>query len=189
MTSKSLSTTTSRTSRRIASENPFSGFWLMPEEDRRYWTVRIKRAGARDHYLTLNYDNWEPWEVQRVRHGVRGANDLHALRTGVRPAAFRVLLKGRACELDPRSTSSVGTTATAATSRSIRSRAPCDIALDEALELNGDVTYGADDEARPGVPPVRDRARQRVRRRSGREKPQVVRQLDSGRGRQRADPG
>lgn len=50
-------------------ENPFSGFWLMPDEDRRYWAVRIKRSGSKDHALTLSYDNWEPWEVQAFATG------------------------------------------------------------------------------------------------------------------------
>src|SRR6185436_3106850 len=49
-------------------DNPFSGFWLMPEEDRRYWFLRIKKSG-KDSYVTLSYDNWEPWEVRGYATG------------------------------------------------------------------------------------------------------------------------
>ncbi|HJQ98740.1 MAG TPA: hypothetical protein VJ826_10540, partial [Candidatus Polarisedimenticolaceae bacterium] len=43
-------------------ENPFSGFWLLPEPDRRFWWIDMKKDG-RDHAATLSYDNWQPWEV------------------------------------------------------------------------------------------------------------------------------
>jgi hypothetical protein len=45
-------------------DNPFSGFWLLPEKDRRFWAFRFKKDGSKDHYALLDYDNWEPWEVR-----------------------------------------------------------------------------------------------------------------------------
>jgi hypothetical protein len=123
-------------------DNPFSGFWLMPEEDRRYWTVRIKRAGARDHYLTLNYDNWEPWEVRAYATGFGAFNffgpygpiwgqPLFAYYSqDVRKSSIPPIDLERRDDSDSRD-------------YEIDSiKGAVDIALDEALELNGDVTYG-----------------------------------------------
>ncbi len=124
---------------------PFSGFWLMPEQDRRYWTFIIKKDGKRngdDDFLTLSYDNWEPWEVRFYATGF-GAYTMgtpYGLNYGtplfayyakdVRGSAIppdvlerRDDVEARDYELD-----SV--------------KGAVDIALDEDLALDGDVTYG-----------------------------------------------
>ena len=103
-------------------ENPFSGFWLMPEEDRRYWTVRVKRSGSKGHYLTLNYDNWEPWEVQAYATGF-GAHLCGPYGPSYGQPLFAYYSQDVRTSSIPPSTSSVATTSTAATTRSIRSRA------------------------------------------------------------------
>jgi hypothetical protein len=123
-------------------DNPFSGFWLMPEEDRRYWFLRIKKSG-KDSYVTLSYDNWEPWEVRGYATGFRrlwfsrdptariSASPLFAYysqdtrKSSIPPIDLerREDPDGRDYELD-----SV--------------KGSVDLALDEALELNGDVTFG-----------------------------------------------
>jgi len=44
-------------------ENPFRYYRLLPEEDRRNYTVYIERAGGKDHQIGLDVDNYEPKEV------------------------------------------------------------------------------------------------------------------------------
>ena len=120
-------------------ENPFSGFWLMPEPDRRYWYFRIRKN--KDHLLTLSYDNWEPWEVRFFASGYGAfffsspygpyfGTPLFAYYSqDVRQSAIPAVdlerrddPDGRDYELD-----SV--------------KGSVDLALDETLELNGDVTF------------------------------------------------
>ena len=121
--------------------NPFSGFWLMPEEDRRYWFFRIKRVG-KDNFLTLSYDNWEPWEVRGYATGFGAqyflgpygpyfgtplfayyAQDVRTSSIPQIDLERRDDTDGRDYELD-----SV--------------KGAVDVALDENLELDGDIVYG-----------------------------------------------
>ncbi len=123
-------------------DNPFSGFWLMPEEDRRYWTVRIKRSGAKDHYITLSYDNWEPWEVRAYATGF-GAFALFGPYGPIygQPlfAYYSQDVRGGSIppiDLERRDDSD---------SRDFELdtlKGAVDIGLDENLELSGDITYG-----------------------------------------------
>jgi hypothetical protein len=130
---------------KIRRDNPFSGFWLMPEADRRYWAFIIKKDGKRnglDDFLTLSYDNWEPWEVRFYATGFGAfsypgpygpiygtplfayyAKDVRS--SSIPPADLerRDDADGRDYELD-----SV--------------KGSVDVALDEELALDGDVTYG-----------------------------------------------
>ncbi len=124
-------------------DNPFSGFWLMPEEDRRYWTVRIKRAAlGKDHYLTLNYDNWEPWEVRAYATGfgaqsffgpygpVFGQPLFAYYSQDVRTSSIPQIDLERRDDSDSRDYELDSI------------KGAVDVALDENLELNGDITYG-----------------------------------------------
>lgn len=122
-------------------DNPFSGFWLMPEEDRRYWYFRIKRDGKLSN-VTLSYDNWEPWEVRGYATGFGAqyllgpygpyfgtplfayyAQDVRASSIPPIDLERRDDTDGRDYELD-----SV--------------KGAVDVALDENLELSGDIGYG-----------------------------------------------
>ena len=44
-------------------ENPFLGFRRLPEEDRRAYTVSLKRDSLKDYWVWLSYDNYDPKEV------------------------------------------------------------------------------------------------------------------------------
>jgi hypothetical protein len=44
-------------------DTPFAGFRVADDPDNRYWGFTFKRAGAKDHYATLQYDNLEPWQM------------------------------------------------------------------------------------------------------------------------------
>ena len=126
-------------------DSPFSGFWMTPEAERRYWFFRIKKDGKRDgkdDFLTLSYDNWEPWEVRFYATGfgaqfyqgpygpVFGTPLFAYYAKDVRSSSIprgdlerREDADGRDYELD-----SV--------------KGSVDLGLDENLELDGDVTYG-----------------------------------------------
>jgi len=43
-------------------ENPFGGFALPFDPERVFWSFDLKKAG-KDHWFTIRYDTWEPWEV------------------------------------------------------------------------------------------------------------------------------
>jgi hypothetical protein len=126
-------------------DNPFSGFWLMPEEDRRLWFARVKKEGkkdGKDSFLTLAYDNWEPWEVRLYATGFGAqyylgpygpifgtplfayyAQDVRTSKIPPADLERRDDADGRDYELD-----SV--------------KGSVDVGLDENLELSGDITYG-----------------------------------------------
>jgi hypothetical protein len=122
-------------------ENPFSGFWLMPEADRRYWYARIKRGGSKDHYITLSYDNWEPWEVRAYATGFGAANffgpygpifgqPLFAYYSqDVRASSIPPIDLERRDDSDSRDFE-LDTL-----------KGAVDVALDENLEVSGDITY------------------------------------------------
>jgi len=44
-------------------DDAFSGFQRPFDPDRRLCNVGIKRKGIRDHYVGMNYDNWDGWDV------------------------------------------------------------------------------------------------------------------------------
>lgn len=44
-------------------ENPFGAFFLPERDEYRNWTFSFKRDSAKDHFFTVDYDNFEPWEV------------------------------------------------------------------------------------------------------------------------------
>ena len=44
-------------------DTPFAGFRVVDDPDNRYWGFTFKRAGAKDHYAGLRYDNLEPWQM------------------------------------------------------------------------------------------------------------------------------
>ncbi len=60
---------------RQRAEHAFSGFHGLLEPDRRRWAVMIRRKGGGEHYLVMDYDNYEAWEV-RV-WGPRGRQPLY----------------------------------------------------------------------------------------------------------------
>jgi hypothetical protein len=44
-------------------DTPFAGFRVLDDPDNRYWRFNFKRAGAKEHYASLRYDNLEPWQM------------------------------------------------------------------------------------------------------------------------------
>jgi hypothetical protein len=44
-------------------DTPFAGFRVVDDPDNRYWGFNFKRAGAKDHFANLDYDNLEPWQM------------------------------------------------------------------------------------------------------------------------------
>src|SRR6185369_3593329 len=50
-------------------DNPFRGFQRPDREDHHAWQIAFKRDGAKDHYLVLDYDNYEPREVRIIATG------------------------------------------------------------------------------------------------------------------------
>jgi hypothetical protein len=127
-------------------ENPFSGFWLLPEADRRFWFFRIKREtkdrDGRDSYLTLSYDNWEPWEVRFYAtrfggfdylspYGPQFGTPLFAYYAeDVRKSSIPQVDLERRDDSDSRDYELDSV------------KGAVDLALDENVEVNGDVTYG-----------------------------------------------
>jgi hypothetical protein len=127
-------------------ENPFSGFWLLPEPDRRYWTFLFARGGkdsnGREGYVLLNYDNWEPWEVRFYASryggfyflGPYGANlgtPLFAYYDqDTRKSAIPAADLERRDDIDGRDYDLNTVNGTV------------DLALDESLAVEGDVTFG-----------------------------------------------
>ena len=44
-------------------DTPTYGFYRADDPDNRYWVLRFKREGAKEHYASLRYDNLEPWQM------------------------------------------------------------------------------------------------------------------------------
>lgn len=44
-------------------ENPAGSFFLPPRDEYRNWTFTFKRNSAKEHFFTVDYDNFEPWEI------------------------------------------------------------------------------------------------------------------------------
>ncbi|HEX6852251.1 MAG TPA: hypothetical protein VF139_12690, partial [Candidatus Polarisedimenticolaceae bacterium] len=62
-----------RESEKDRRENPFSGFFREPRPDRRNWTFVMKREGAKEHYFSVDWDTYEPWQVRAYASGYFGA--------------------------------------------------------------------------------------------------------------------
>jgi len=56
-------------------DNAFIRFTRKDEEDNRFWRFSFKRDGAKEHYASLTYDNYDPWQMS---YFVSGYQTLYA---------------------------------------------------------------------------------------------------------------
>lgn len=50
--------------RKTLRENAFAYYQVPDPPEYRHWNVAIKRSGGKEHYVQLDYDMWEPWDVR-----------------------------------------------------------------------------------------------------------------------------
>ena len=109
-------------------ENPFSGFRRPYEPDRSTWFISIRKKGDEDHWLSLDYDNYEPREVSVFLTDVGTLYRYHSEKTrnsGITPydLEMRPDADGRDYDL----LSLVGTV---------------EMGFGDGETLNGDIVYG-----------------------------------------------
>ncbi len=108
-------------------DNPFGAFLRTPDPDNRYWSFLFKRAGAKDHFASLSYDNLDPWQMT---YSVTEYGDLYAYYSeDMRNKGIDPLVLEERQDEDTRDFDLVGL------------KGNVDLMLEDPTAYSGDITY------------------------------------------------
>jgi hypothetical protein len=115
-----------RESEKNKRDNPFADLQPPADPENRYWSFAFKRQGAKEHFVDLSYDNFEPWQVS---FGVTGYGTLFAyysedMRGKIDPSILEKREDQAALDFDLKGL--LGNV---------------DFGLDDPTAMSGDVTY------------------------------------------------